>query len=158
MSDDARTTIEKLRANIKLALMCTPHVRGNQISYECGDPWKLLREALDLSDHAVATDDDGGQDRKYKFENGEFVNRLSGEPIPKDEPTIILRARDVHATSVLRTYLYTVEDPKHRQAVQDRIDEFEQFAMDHPERMKEPGITGHIQLNEEGELPTHSQL
>lgn len=87
------------------------------------------------------------EDRKFKFENGRFVNRVSGEEIPDDEPVIIFRARDRHALPLLRAYVSMVDDEHHRAAVLDRIDEFRQFAREHPERMKEPGITRHISLN-----------
>lgn len=89
------------------------------------------------------------EDRKFKFEDGQFVNRVSGEPIPGDEPVMLFRARDRHAVSVLRHYLSLATDPHHRKAIQDRIDEFEAFQQEHPERMKEPGITRHVRLNRE---------
>ena len=38
-----------------------------------------------------------GEDRKFKFTDGRFINRVSGEPIPDDEPVILFRARDIHA-------------------------------------------------------------
>jgi hypothetical protein len=87
------------------------------------------------------------EDRKFKFENGRFVNRVSGEPIPDDEPVIIFRARDRHALAVLTYYLGLVEDGHHQQAVFDRIGEFTAYRADHPERLKEPGVTRHIKLN-----------
>jgi hypothetical protein len=34
-------------------------------------------------------------------------------------------------------------------AIQDRIDEFQAYRDTHADRMKEPGITGHILLNRE---------
>lgn len=154
---------ENLRLAIDQALRCTPSVSTGadgfdepHIVYDCGNPWEILQEALE----AAKTSDPGGQDRKYKFENGQFVNRISGEPIPKDEPTFILRARDFHSLAVLKDYLYLIHDDHHKKAVQDRIDEFEKFAMDNPVRMKEPGITGDIELNEEREedVPITSQL
>jgi hypothetical protein len=89
------------------------------------------------------------EDRKFKFEGGKFVNRVSGEAIPDDEPVIIFRARDRHALAVLRHYQLLVGDPHHQRAVQDRIDEFTAYQRAHPERMKEPGITRHIKLNSE---------
>lgn len=89
------------------------------------------------------------EDRKFKFENGKFVNRVSGEAIPDDEPVIIFRARDRHALAVLCFYHRLADDGHHKQAIQDRIDEFKAFQATHPERMKEPGITRHIQLNED---------
>jgi hypothetical protein len=87
------------------------------------------------------------EDRKFKFENGRFVNRVSGEAIPDDEPVILFRARDRHALAVLDFYRQIIEDPHHRQAVTDRINEFHAYRQAHPERMKEPGITRHIRLN-----------
>lgn len=93
------------------------------------------------------------EDRKFKFENGQFVNRVSGEPIPDDEPVILFRARDWHSLDVLNFYRQIVADPHHIQAIEDRISEFEAFAEAHPERMKEPGITRHIVLNASGMSP-----
>ena len=89
------------------------------------------------------------EDRKFKFENGRFVNRVSGEPIPDDEPVIIFRARDRHSLALLRHYQLLATDPHHQRAIQDRIDEFTAYQRAHPERLKEPGITRHIRLNED---------
>lgn len=89
------------------------------------------------------------EDRKFKFEDGRFVNRVSGEAIPDDEPVIVFRARDKYALRILYAYLSLVEDDHHYQAVMDRINEFEQFQTDHHDRLKEPGITRHIRLNSE---------
>lgn len=90
------------------------------------------------------------EDRKFKFEDGRFVNRVSGEAIPDDEPVIIFRARDKHAPPVLVAYLNMVSDPHHRRAVTDRIGEFQAYREANPDRLKEPGITRHIVLNGEG--------
>jgi hypothetical protein len=87
------------------------------------------------------------EDRKFKFEDGRFVNRVSGEPIPDDEPVIIFRARDRHALPLLMFYQSLVSDPHHVCAVQDRINEFQAFIDEFPERVKEPGVTRHIRLN-----------
>lgn len=87
------------------------------------------------------------EDRKFKFENGRFVNRVSGEAIPDDEPVILFRARDRNALEALRYYRSLCEDEHHREAVTDRISEFKSYQDAHPERMKEPGVTRHIQLN-----------
>ncbi len=89
------------------------------------------------------------EDRKFKFENGQFVNRVSGEPIPDDEPVIIFRARDRHALQVLNFYLRTVEDDHHKQAIRDRIGEFGAFRDANEDLMKEPGVTRHIVLNKD---------
>jgi len=98
---------------------------------------------------AVAPDGPDGQDRKFAFRNGQFVNRVSGEAIPLDEPVILFRARDNHALPVLREYLTMSTDPHHRQAIKDRMGEFAAWRAEHPDRVKEPGITHHIRLNDE---------
>lgn len=85
------------------------------------------------------------EDRKFKFENGQFVNRVSGEAIPHDEPVIIFRARDKHALAILYEYQRRCSDPHHQQAIEDRIQEFAAYRDAHP--TKEPGITGDILLN-----------
>lgn len=89
------------------------------------------------------------EDRKFKFENGQFVNRVSGEAIPDDEPVILFRARDRKALGLLIMYQGLCDEDHHKAAIQDRINEFSQFQIDHPERMKEPGITRHIVLNKD---------
>lgn len=92
------------------------------------------------------------EDRKYSFVTyrdgaGAFVNRVSGEAIPDDEPVIIFRARDRHALAMLEFYRAMVVDPHHAQAVEERILDFRTFRAVHPDRMKEPGIGKHIKLN-----------
>lgn len=89
------------------------------------------------------------EDRKFKFENGRFINRVSGEAIPDDEPVILFRARDKHALAVLDYYLGLAEDGHHRTAIRDRITEFADYRAAYPERLKEPGITKHIVLNKD---------
>jgi hypothetical protein len=89
------------------------------------------------------------EDRKFAFENGRFVNRVSGEAIPDDEPVIIFRARDVHTISVLRHYQALANEPHHIRAIQDRIDEFAAYQEANPHMLKEPGISRHIRLNDE---------
>ncbi len=58
--------------------------------------------------------------------------------IPDDEPIMIFRARDKHAAHTIRDYLGRCRDEKHASVVYERIKDFEQFAKDHPDRMKEP--------------------
>jgi hypothetical protein len=90
------------------------------------------------------------EDRKFRFEAacGRFVNRVSGEEIPDDEPVILFRARDAKALPLLKFYQELCVDDHHKQAIQDRIDEFQDFMLANPGRMKEPGITHDILLNE----------
>jgi len=95
----------------------------------------------------------GGQDRKFRFDTslGQFVNRVSGEAIPLDEPIIIFRARDHHSFHILREYLSMVSDEHHKTAIRERMSEFAEFARNNPDKMKEPGITHHIRLSSDEE-------
>lgn len=94
------------------------------------------------------------EDRKFYWNTikNAFVNRVSGEAIPDDEPVIIFRARDKHALRVLYYYQQLCADEHHQRAIVDRINEFGIFARFNSERMKEPGITHDILLNKE---PNH---
>lgn len=91
------------------------------------------------------------QDRKFKFEDGKIINRVSGEAIPADEPVFIFRARDRKALAELLHYQDIVEDEHHRAAIQESIEAFQEFKEAHPERMKEPGITRHFALKNASE-------
>ena len=78
------------------------------------------------------------QEPKYKIENGKIVNRASGEAIPDDEPIMIFRARDIHARATLMHYFTRVNNENHASVVLDRLQDFQKFRTDHPDRMKEP--------------------
>lgn len=69
----------------------------------------------------------------------------TGEPIPDDEPLILFRARDYLALDMLRYYrsiaLADGCTGFHMDGIDNRIAAFEKFRSDHPERMKQPGIT-----------------
>jgi|GEM_PF-3090236 len=87
------------------------------------------------------------QEPKYKFEQGQVINRFSGEAIPKNEPVMIFRARDIHAIQMLYYYRELVNDQEHADIVLRRIEQFEAFKKEFPDRMKEPDT----------ELPEKSQ-
>lgn len=82
------------------------------------------------------------QDPKYEIEVSEgwvgLVNAATGEPIPDDEPIMIWRAKDKKAVVHIWNYAETCENLEHRRAVEERATQFEIFASNHPERMKEP--------------------
>lgn len=80
------------------------------------------------------------QEPKYTTsqKDGRIVNRATGKAIPDDEPVFILRAQDVNAVHALMAYLDNLEDEEHAAAVGARMDAFEAFAAQHPERMKTP--------------------
>ena len=78
------------------------------------------------------------QEPKYIFKAGGVFNRASGEMIPEDEPIIVFRARDIHAAQVIRHYATLVNDDEHRRIVLKRADQFEAFAAENADSMKEP--------------------
>lgn len=78
------------------------------------------------------------QEPKYSVDGQCIFNRASGQEIPHDEPVFIIRARDMHAACVIAHYMGLVQNDKHRAAVRDRLRDFIDFAIKHPERMKEP--------------------
>ena len=88
-------------------------------------------------------------DPKYAMEviNGDpvLVKASTGEAIPRDEPLILFRARDRHASAMLRYYRDLCQQDVctdfHMAGIDNRIAAFEAFAKDNPERMKQPGIT-----------------
>lgn len=79
------------------------------------------------------------QEPKYDVnESGHIYNRSTSKVIPDDEPVMIFRARDKNAALAIAYYKKLCADPDHKEAVNERLHHFVQFAHDHPERMKEP--------------------
>ena len=78
------------------------------------------------------------QEPKYTIQDGQLVNRSSGEAIPSDEPVMIFRARDRHAEAMIHYYAELVTDEEHKIIVKERADDFARFRRKNPERMKEP--------------------
>lgn len=78
------------------------------------------------------------QESKYEIVDGELVNRATGGVIPADEPVFIFRAQDIWAVPALKHYHNQVSSPAHAAVVASRIHDFEDFARDNPDRMKEP--------------------
>ena len=81
-------------------------------------------------------------DGKFKLA---LVKISNGEAIPDDEPVHIFRARDLYAVSALRYYLELSRkwgcNDYHEDAVMAQIKRFEEWAKEHPDKMKQPGIT-----------------
>lgn len=74
-----------------------------------------------------------------------LVNRASGKPIPEDEPVFILRGQDRVASQgiadygrALERYDGAIRPMPIEHDVWTRYEEFERFAVNHPERMKTP--------------------
>jgi hypothetical protein len=74
-----------------------------------------------------------------------IVKTSNGEPIPDDEPLMLFRARDRNVLAMLHKYRELCEadgcNEFQMDGVNNRIEAFNNFAKDHPERMKQPGIT-----------------
>lgn len=101
-------------------------------------------------------------DKFHVWPDGAIRNRVSGEAIPDEEPRFLLRARDINAVPALFAYREqcyagrqadTIVNQEAHVANVDRIiGKFLQYAKEHPERMKQPGITGDIRESEASEL------
>lgn len=77
------------------------------------------------------------QDPKYVIKGGHILNAHTYEPIPKEEPIFILRAKDIHALPMLLNYASHCK-AEHIDAVKEQIAIFMKFSEQHPEVMKEP--------------------
>jgi hypothetical protein len=82
---------------------------------------------------------------RFHIENNQLIKTSNGQPIPDDEPVVILRARDHLALHILRIYReVSIVDGVNDWFLNEQdktIADFEQFTKEHPERMKQPGIT-----------------
>jgi hypothetical protein len=88
-------------------------------------------------------------DGKFSTDGGRIFNTVSGEQIPDDEPLFLLRGRDHFALVAINAYQAACEsecNELHLAGVQQTREKFCQFAAEHPERMKQPGITKHLKL------------
>ena len=75
-----------------------------------------------------------------------IVKVATMEPIPNDEPLLLFRARDNNAVpGAIVPYREKCRQTGctdfHMDGIKNRLDAFNQFVVDHPERMKQPGIT-----------------
>ena len=79
------------------------------------------------------------QEPKYDVnEEGKIFNRHTGITIPDDEPILIIRAKDKNALPALHFYNKLCENEDHKKVVQARIQDFLEFLMENPKRVKEP--------------------
>src|ERR1700723_1133513 len=80
-----------------------------------------------------------------------IVNTVSGETIPEDEPLFLLRGRDHHALEAIQAYRSICANDcneLHLDGISQAANKFAEFRIDHPERMKQPGVTRHLKLDE----------
>jgi hypothetical protein len=90
-------------------------------------------------------------DGKFSCDGERIFNTVSGEAMPEDEPRILLRARDNNALQALTAYSEACLDAGcndlHMEGIRRIQAAFSVFAVDHQERMKEPGVTRHLKLD-----------
>ena len=81
------------------------------------------------------------QDPKYciRTNNGSrLANSVTKEPIPEDEPVFILRGKDFNALHAIIYYQSLCTDESQKNAIDNSIEAFKNFAANNPERMKNP--------------------
>jgi hypothetical protein len=90
-------------------------------------------------------------DGKFSCDGERIFNTVSGEAIPADEPVFMLRGRDATALQALHSYAKLCQmagcNQLHLDGIDQTINKFTAFAVDHPERMKQPGVTRHLKLD-----------
>ncbi len=110
----------------------------------------ICRYQADELDKPIPIDGKFGISKYGTTSSRHIVNLVSGQEIPEDEPLFLLRARDNNALSMLYAYLEICThagcNDLHAAGIRQVISEFERFQSDHPERMKEPGVTRHLKL------------
>lgn len=81
-------------------------------------------------------------DGKYRLG---LIKISNEQPIPDDEPIFILRARDWNALDAIMAYADICKNDEcneyHMEGLKEAIGRFIKFKLDHPERMKQPGVT-----------------
>lgn len=84
-------------------------------------------------------------DLKHHVDGDQIIKTGNGQPIPEEEPLVLFRARDYLVVRLLEHYRKLCEvdgcNEFQLEGVDELIDRFSRFAVEHPERMKQPGIT-----------------
>ena len=84
-------------------------------------------------------------DPRYHIKDDRIIKTSNDDVVPEDEPLILIRAHDRLALNLLKSYLAECEKdgctPYQLASIDNRIAAFRKFSIDHPERMKQPGIT-----------------
>ncbi len=112
----------------------------------------ICRYQADELDKPIPIDGKFGISKYGPTSSRHIVNLVSGQEIPEDEPLLLLRARDKNALPLIVYYREVCRDQGcndlHLAGIAQIINEFERFQSDHPERMKEPGVTRHLKLKD----------
>ncbi len=85
-------------------------------------------------------------DGKFHVEGDEIIKTTNGEALPDDEPLFLFRARDRLALRALWAFEEASQrdgcNEYHMKGIWAAISKFTEFREKHPDRMKQPGITG----------------
>lgn len=82
-------------------------------------------------------------DSKFSTEGFDIFNTVSREHVPESEPLFLLRARDHNALNAILAYRdFCAQECNdlHLAGLDETIAKFRRFAVEHPERMKQPGV------------------
>jgi hypothetical protein len=148
---ESRPTNEELAEHItgKIQSLLTDKYT-NSFLIACG----IIRQELDAASSALLPA--GRQlepipiDGKFGFKDGKIVNLVSGQEIPEDEPLFLLRGHDHYALEAIHAYQTACVsecNELHNAGIQQVREKFCRFQAEHPERMKQPGITRHLKLD-----------
>ncbi len=81
----------------------------------------------------------------FHVENDRLIKTSNGQAVPEDEPIFLIRGRDRLALETLRHHREIAALDGCTQYYMDGmdrvIDKFIRFNEEHPERMKQPGVT-----------------
>lgn len=84
-------------------------------------------------------------DMKHSIDGDRIIKTSNGQEIPENEPVILFRGRDHLAVKMLLFYReLCIQDgctDYQMESMDTMIKRFESFAAEHPETMKQPGIT-----------------
>lgn len=84
-------------------------------------------------------------DYKHHVEGDRIIKTTNNQEIPEHEPLVLFRARDHLALNLLHVYREMCRadgcTPYQLEGVDKLIDDFMRFKNEHPEAMKQPGVT-----------------
>ncbi len=84
-------------------------------------------------------------DMKHSIDGDRIIKTSNGQEIPDHEPTILFRGRDHLALPMLTFYRQLCIDDGctdyQMESMDEMIRRFKVFAEEHPEVMKQPGVT-----------------
>lgn len=82
---------------------------------------------------------------RFHIEGGKLVKTSNGQPVSAEEPTFIIRGRDMLGVPIIAMYMQLAEregcNEEFLAGVKESLDGFARFAFECADKMKEPGVT-----------------